>query len=496
MIKILKNNRMILKLFTFSLLLFFISSCGGVTPGADPPTISSFTANPVSVTEGDSSTLSWVVTGATTVSINQGIGAVALSGSVLVSPTATTTYTLTATNSAGTITATVTVTVGADMGEAIQVVIEDILPNIPEIKSGSPYVCLKLESPLPPGTIIEEDSASDFKAPLNIILAEEMSFFYLDLAPRSYYAHPVKYILVNKQGEHQILDAQWWPKINNKIPDIIAEDTPDEGFIIASNITIKKPVGTIPVYVIDKIISQFMEGFIVVQGLMPGENCFGDANKTYLNGINFFNAYKNAFSRVEGLVEIDARQVLNTIDAMAGEGRSVITIFIIAHGNIDWVKLGGQGFTANQFRNKMAEYPDIAFNFILGSCHSGSFINNLNTLENVHVVQTACASDENATTDVDEWGSFNDINPADVGSEWTSSLIKAMELIVNNSDRLGTIQGVASTYGVPVTSVLICEAGFGALGANPGLGLSIDYDLTHVVGHTSPRYYCAYEVLY
>ena len=144
----------------------------------------------------------------------------------------------------------------------------------------------------------------------------------------------------------------------------------------------------------------------------------------------------------------------------------------------------------------MAEYPDIAFNFILGSCHSGSFINNLNTLENVHVVQTACASDENATTDVDEWGSFNDINPADVGSEWTSSLIKAMELIVNNSDRLGTIQGMASTYGVPVTSVLICEAGFGALGANPGLGLSIDYDLTHVVGHTSPRYYCAYEVLY
>ena len=496
MIKMLKNNRMIWKLFTFSLLLFFISSCGGVTPGTNPPTISSFIADPASIPEGESSTLSWVVTGATTVSINQGIGTVDLSGSIIVSPAATTIYTLTATNSAGSITDTVTVIVDEGMEEAIKVVIEDILPDIPEIESGFPYVCLKLEVPLPPGTVIEEDSFSDFKAPVNIILGEEMYFFYLDLAPGSYYSHPVKYILVDKQGEHQIHDAQWWPKINNKIPDIIAEDTPDEGFIIASNITIKKPVGTIPVYVIDKIISQFMEGFIVVQGLMPGENCFADANKTYLNGINFFNAYKNAFSRVEGLVQSDAAQILNAIDAMADEGKSVITIFIIAHGNVDWVKLGGQGFTANQFKNKMAEYPDIAFNFILGSCHSGSFINNLNTLENVHVVQTACASDENATTDVDEWGSFNDINPADVGSEWTSSLIKAMELIVNNSDRLGTIQGVASTYGVPVTSVLICEAGFGALGANPGLGLSIDYDLTHVVGHTSPRYYCAYEVLY
>ena len=469
----------------FSLLLY---ACGGVTPAS--PTINSFNADPASITEGGNSTLSWAVPDATTVSINQGIGTVALSGSTSVSPTVTTTYILTATNSAGSTTASVTITVGAGMGEAIQVVIEEVLPKIPEIIADSPYVCLKLESPLPAGTQIEEDSLESFKAPISMTLGEEMYFFYLDLAPGSYYAHPVKYILVDKQGEHQIHDAKWWPKINNKIPDIIADDSPDEDFIIASNITIKKPIGTIPNYVFEKIISQFMEGFIVVQGLMPDENCFGDANKTYLNGINFFSAYKNAFSRVEGLVQSDAAQVLDTIDAMADEGRGIITIFIIAHGNVDWVRLGGQGFTANQFRNKMAEYPDIAFNFILGSCHSGSIINNLNTLDNVHVIQTACASDEGATTDVDEWDSFDDINPSDAGSEWTSSLIRAMELIVNNSDRLGTIQNMASMYGVPVTSVLICEAGFGAVGSNPGLGLSTDYDLSHVVGHSSPRHYC------
>ena len=495
MVKIVKNNRTILKLFTFSLLLFFISSCGGVTPGTNPPTISSFTAEPSSITEGGSSTLSWVVTDATSISINQGIGTVT-GTSTTVSPTTTTTYILTATNSAGTTTNTVSVTVGAGMGEAIQVVIEEILPDIPEIKSGFPYVCLKLESTLPPGTIVEEDSLSDFKAPFNMTLGKEMYFFYLDLAPGSYYGHPVKYILVDEQGEHQIHDAQWWPKINNEIPEIITQDVPEEDNIIASNITIKKPIGTIPNYVFDKIISQFMEGFIVVQGLMPNEDCFGDANKTYLNGLYFFNAYKNSFSRVEGLVQSDANKVFNTIDAMADEGRSVITIFIIAHGNVDWVRLGGLGFSANQFRNKMAEYPDITFNFILGSCHSGSFINNLNTLDNVCVVQTACASDEGATTDVDEWDSFNDINPADTGSEWTSSLIWSMDLIVNNSDRLGTIQSMASSYGVPVTSVLICEAGFGALGVNPGLGLSTDYDLSHVVGYSSPRNYCKTEIVY
>ena len=46
-------------------------------------------------------------------SINQGIGAVAASGTRSVSPTATTTYTVTATNAAGSVTATATVTVTA-----------------------------------------------------------------------------------------------------------------------------------------------------------------------------------------------------------------------------------------------------------------------------------------------------------------------------------------------------------------------------------------------
>ena len=83
------------------------------TVSATAPTIMQFTANPASIQAGQSSTLTWVVQNATSVSINNGIGTVNNnSGSVSVSPTATTTYTLTATNSSGTVTATQTVTVG------------------------------------------------------------------------------------------------------------------------------------------------------------------------------------------------------------------------------------------------------------------------------------------------------------------------------------------------------------------------------------------------
>jgi hypothetical protein len=63
--------------------------------------INSFGASPPSIAAGESATLSWNVSGASTVSIDQGIGNVALSGSRVVMPGTTTVYTLTATNAAG-----------------------------------------------------------------------------------------------------------------------------------------------------------------------------------------------------------------------------------------------------------------------------------------------------------------------------------------------------------------------------------------------------------
>jgi hypothetical protein len=78
-----------------------------------PPVISSFTANPATISPGQSSTLSWSGSGATTLSIDQGVGAVSGTTSQMVSPATTTTYTLTATSSAGSTTAKVSVAVGA-----------------------------------------------------------------------------------------------------------------------------------------------------------------------------------------------------------------------------------------------------------------------------------------------------------------------------------------------------------------------------------------------
>lgn len=77
------------------------------------PAIDAFTATPRSIRAPQPVTLTWSVRDATTRTIDHGVGAVAPSGSVVVTPQATTTYTLTAVGPGGTTTRQVTVFVGA-----------------------------------------------------------------------------------------------------------------------------------------------------------------------------------------------------------------------------------------------------------------------------------------------------------------------------------------------------------------------------------------------
>jgi peptidoglycan-associated lipoprotein len=70
-------------------------------------------ASPSSVNKGDSATLSWNSTDATTLSIAPDVGAVTAQGSTKVTPSDTTTYTVTATGPGGSATATAMVTVNA-----------------------------------------------------------------------------------------------------------------------------------------------------------------------------------------------------------------------------------------------------------------------------------------------------------------------------------------------------------------------------------------------
>ncbi len=89
-----------------------------ITVNVPPPTIT-LTADPTSILAGQSSTLQWNSTAATTVTIDNGIGNVDPSGTKTVSPAVTTTYTATATNTNSSQTASATVTVAPGLAATL-----------------------------------------------------------------------------------------------------------------------------------------------------------------------------------------------------------------------------------------------------------------------------------------------------------------------------------------------------------------------------------------
>jgi len=387
--------------------------------------------------------------------------------------------------------------VDEDFQAAINVVLDTVLPA--EVPAGATFTCLRMSSSIPAGTIIEPDapeSASNARTmtmvPQAMTVAQESYFFFLDLAPATFYEHDVKYILVGKDGQHTVMGARWWPKVDGKTPRQFQKVDPDKDFIIASHgnlvvSTQKKLIFKLPLL---KLLRG--EGFIPVQGLMPTENLFNCAQTTYLNGVSFFNAYKGSLSELDGLVQGQADNVLDKMDDMAEDGLSPITIYIIAHGGYNYVRLGGVAVYASDFRTRMQNHPDTLFNFIVGSCHSGTFLNDLNTLANVRVVLAACDDDEGAAPDWDNADGTADHNPADSGSEWTSSLLAAADAIVSDGSMWNGVKTAAASEKVPVTSMLLREASFAALGVGGAPGTFQQLDLTERLGYTNPQTYSSW----
>ncbi len=84
------------------------SASAAVTIKYPAPTVT-FTTAPDAIPPGGSATLTWTTTNATSASIDNGVGTVAINGSKVVSPKIATTYTITVTGQGGTVRASVTV---------------------------------------------------------------------------------------------------------------------------------------------------------------------------------------------------------------------------------------------------------------------------------------------------------------------------------------------------------------------------------------------------
>jgi len=109
-----------MKKFSFAVVvlcfIFSLAGCkstpsGPSNPAPNIPIINNFSASPDTIELGSSSTISWIVSNAQNIEIDQGIGTVNSSGSTSVSPSETITYTLIASNGNGSATKSCTITV-------------------------------------------------------------------------------------------------------------------------------------------------------------------------------------------------------------------------------------------------------------------------------------------------------------------------------------------------------------------------------------------------
>lgn len=128
----------------FALLLMpaLLAGCMDVPSGAPPgmpgtsmenmdssnlhngPVINRFSVKPASIAPGDKAVLSWDVSDALSVSLNQGIGRVETTGSIEVSPNIQTVYVLTAVNQKGSAAARVTLNIQGEGTEKLPVILE------------------------------------------------------------------------------------------------------------------------------------------------------------------------------------------------------------------------------------------------------------------------------------------------------------------------------------------------------------------------------------
>lgn len=111
----------------------FFSGCVNIPKELTQFSIMSFDVEPSIVNQGEYANLSWVVLSASSVTIDNGIGNVALTGHRMIQPTQTTTYTLTASNATMTKNATAIVTVKPDSTVQDDVTITDSIKDVSSV---------------------------------------------------------------------------------------------------------------------------------------------------------------------------------------------------------------------------------------------------------------------------------------------------------------------------------------------------------------------------
>jgi hypothetical protein len=298
-------------------------------------------------------------------------------------------------------------------------VVEEVLEPL---NLGSPTIGFKLDETLKPGDTVAPHGGQG--QPVD----EESYFFFVDLMPGAFYAHDVLFILVGKDdGWVEISSEEWWPEINGQTPDWLCTEAAywdSANWFYNQGVSPPTQAQIPPPQVPPPQQQQFSEAAVVVNGYAEGETLSWDMAMSCWRMWELFDSIitpDNTFEITPPPTGSNSpADVLALLADLCDDGYNHIIVYMVGHGSIDSISIGGERLTAETLVNFLNNHPDTYFSILMESCHIGSFIDDLSALPNVYLALTSTSSLFLAYGDIDR-----DVDPngdIDSGAEWTSSL--------------------------------------------------------------------------
>lgn len=300
--------------------------------------------------------------------------------------------------------------------------------------------------------------------------------FYLDEAPGAFYDHPGRLLVLSKNGQ-KIFDQkiEGVPKVNDEVPAPLLTRSQ----YIASTIWDKSKIVYLPIIDwIDVIIARIIrKGAVITSGLTPTQNLYAEARdardlmstsfKTLMGADKVRDVKYTAGGPAPNWTAV--QNAMN--DLFTNEKINHMTLYFVAHGNINLMNLGGTTFYASQLRSYIQEHANTTFCLIIESCHAGSWLDGLKSggvmPANIEIAITTTSSSKSAYPDWDHVGGvLADFNPSDVYVEWSGDFLQKMAYFTSDA-HWPEVQTYATTYSTSDIAALLYKCFTAIKGATP-----------------------------
>ncbi|HNW47882.1 MAG TPA: hypothetical protein PKN02_10865 [Thermotogota bacterium] len=272
-------------------------------------------------------------------------------------------------------------------------------------------------------------------------LSENGWLFYVDEWPGSFYSHPGRICVIGKSGRILYsVETQGWPVVNGVKP--ASMNRTFQAMLADTSMTIYNPknIAIWPEFRWPVIVFRMRQfGAVVVNGLTPTQSLYTEASNIHAMMVDamkkLFNSPTVAVDYVKR-VENPNNKPTDVADAIRDlvENKKVnyIVLYYIAHGNIEYMSVGGTGFNASQLETLMASYPGVKFILFVETCHGGSWRDYFRDLSprllNLKMVIASTSRDQGAYPDWDVAHGQTDVNGNDdQWIEFTSDFLLKME---------------------------------------------------------------------